>query len=266
MYVSFPWYDFEEYRTHNDELWARLRARLRDQGIAALPIELERVRPYEEQWCSGRLLLGQACGFDLMSEVGARLRPLLRPVFELDGVAPGGYQSVLLARPGADAEDLESFRGARAAINMPSSHSGCQLLRAMVAPLARDRRFFASVWQSNSHEASLERLAEGAVDVACIDRVSLQLLARCRPSLVSELRPIALSPCFPSPPFVMSASLPEPVAQLVATELGQLLDEGAGTALGIVGAMPATRGDYEAMRTLAREADGSRLRAWPTGS
>jgi ABC-type phosphate/phosphonate transport system substrate-binding protein len=75
-------------------------------------------------------------------------------------------------------------------------------LRALVAPLARDGRFFDSVLPSGAHRSSLELLAKGAVDVAAIDCVTYALLRRVRPNLVAGTRVIAETEAVPALPYV----------------------------------------------------------------
>ena len=62
---------------------------------------------------------------------------------------------------GAAVAGLDDLRGRVAAINDPDFHSGSNALRALVAPLARDGRFFGAVKVSGSHALSLAKHRAG---------------------------------------------------------------------------------------------------------
>ena len=79
------------------------------------------------------------------------------------------------------------------------------LPRRLIAPLARDGRFFETVAITGSHAASAAAVANGEADAAAIDCVTFALLQRHRPHVVAELRTIASTFATPTPPFVTSS-------------------------------------------------------------
>ncbi|HEX6120150.1 MAG TPA: PhnD/SsuA/transferrin family substrate-binding protein, partial [Dongiaceae bacterium] len=87
-------------------------------------------------------------------------------------------------------------------VNGYGSHSGCNALRATVAPLARDGRFFASVAASGSHAQSIAALGRGEADVTAVDCVVHALLARARPELTGLVRSIGRTVSAPVGPYV----------------------------------------------------------------
>ena len=102
-------------------------------------------------------------------------------------------------------EGLADLRGKVAAINQPDSHSGSNALRALIAPLGRDGRFFGRVEVGGSHAASLAMVAAGAADVAAIDCVSHALLARHRPAALAGTGVLCRTAAAPALPFVTRA-------------------------------------------------------------
>jgi hypothetical protein len=88
-------------------------------------------------------------------------------------------------------------------------------LRALVAPLSHDGRFFAGIEVRGSHRASLTMVAPGEADVAAIDCVIHALLARYRPAALAGTRPLGWTPGAPAPPFVIKAEAGEPRFRMV---------------------------------------------------
>jgi len=99
---------------------------------------------------------------------------------------------------------LADLRGARCVVNEATSHSGTNALRPLVAELARDGRFFASVTASGSHSDSLEHVRAGKADVACIDTVVFELVRKVRPDHLAGLRALARTQPALAPPYVTS--------------------------------------------------------------
>lgn len=206
--ASLPWYDLEEVRWATDELWCRLAERLRRYGFRGVPPILERRMPYLEQWSSGRLLLSQACGYDVLLAYPQHLRLLATPRYAAEGCEGPYYRSLVVVRDDIRCREIRELRGGRCVINSETSQSGMNVLRALVAPLAEGGRFFAEVEISGSHEGSLERIRRGDADVAAIDCVTWALLGRHRPGSLDGLRVLGRTPAALAPPFVTSAALP----------------------------------------------------------
>ncbi|MBZ0135968.1 MAG: PhnD/SsuA/transferrin family substrate-binding protein [Planctomycetes bacterium] len=202
--VSLPWYDLPEIRHATDAFWGAVSAQLREQGIDFAPERLEREIDHREQWVHPSLLFTQACGYDVAVDHAVHLRVVAAPCFVLPGCEAHYYSSFVLVRDDADCEELADLRDTRCAINNHTSHSGTNALRAMIAPVARDGRFFKLIQTSGSHANSLDLLRAGGVDVICIDAITHGLLSRYRPKSVKGTRVLAQTPFAPAPPFVTS--------------------------------------------------------------
>ena len=203
--ASLPMYDADPQAV--DVWWRAISRALHAQGMADVPAFLDKPVHLDAHWRDPRLLLSQACGYPLVTS----LLPHVQVVGVLRYTAPGcsgfDYRSELVARTG-DAESIEGFRGRVAAINSPDSHSGCNALRGLVAPLARDGAFFADQLVSGSHRRSLVAVQSGAADIAAIDCVTLAGLRRRDPALLRGLRVVGSTAPAPGLPLVTSAATP----------------------------------------------------------
>jgi ABC-type phosphate/phosphonate transport system substrate-binding protein len=206
--ASLPWYDLKEVRGATDALWRELARQFRRLGLPDVPQRLTRSIPYERQWRSAGFLFGQACGYDARIAYRRELQVVATPQYDAAGCEGNSYSSFVVARRDAPFRSVEDLRGTRCAINSPTSHSGMNVLRALVAPLQRNGRFFADVLVSGSHEASLLRIQRGQADVAAIDCVTYALLARHRPQALVGIRVLHRTQCVPAPPYVTAASTP----------------------------------------------------------
>jgi ABC-type phosphate/phosphonate transport system substrate-binding protein len=210
MWLScLPWYDLHELRSATDALWLRIAENLRASGIKHVPKHLNRSLHYEDQWDSGNLLLGQACGYDVALAFADRLRVVSAPEFDLDGCEGATYRSFVVVREDNPVTSIQDLRGLRCVINTPTSHSGMNVLRALVAPLSEDGYFFKSVEISGAHERSLELLHHQKADVAAIDCITYGLLKRVRPQALEGIRVIHQTNTVAAPPFVTSQNTSE---------------------------------------------------------
>lgn len=212
--ASLAMYDHPAQRAANDRIWAELSRRLRARGIAA-PAMLDRTRPVETIWRDPALLLAQACGYPLVSQPDLALRVVGVPVYAAPDCSDGAHVSYLVTRAGNPQDRLAEYRGGRAAINARHSNSGYNLLRATIAPLAVDGRFFGAVIETGSHRASLAALAERRADLAAIDAVTYAAVQRFEPAVTARLRVLAKTAKSPALPFVTARATPlETVAAL----------------------------------------------------
>lgn len=256
MFACLPWYDLAELRRATDALWRRVSDELRATGIAGVPDALNRRLHYEDQWSSGALLLGQACGYDVAIAYAHHLQLVSTPCYGLDGCDGPSYRSFVVVRADDPAATIEDLRGRRCLINTPTSHSGSNVLRSLVAPLSVDGRFFSSVTVSGAHETSLELLRAGDADVAAIDCVTFGLLRRVRPAALAGARVIHETVRVPAPPYVTSSSTPpQTVAALrraLATAVG---DPAVAGPLMMTGVEQLSADDYAPIIELERQAD-----------
>jgi ABC-type phosphate/phosphonate transport system substrate-binding protein len=194
-------YDPVELHATVDAWWSGLASALRAEGVQNVPERLDRSRPLEALWGAPDLLLTQTCGYPLFGSWAGRLQYLATPRHTAPGCAGAGYCSWIVVAADSPARDIEDLRGARCSINARHSHSGYNVLRALVAPLARNGRFFASVACSGGHAESLAQVARGEADVATIDCVTHALLSRYRPQAVAATRIIGRTADAPGLPY-----------------------------------------------------------------
>jgi len=204
--AGLPMYDPPELHAAVDEWWSGLARALRAAGVADVPDRLDRSRAAEALWDAPDLLLAQSCGYPLMRDWAGRLRYVATPCYAAPGCAGAAYCSWIVVGADSPAQAVADLRGARCSINGRNSHSGFNALRALVAPLARDGRFFGAVAISGSHAESLAQVARGEADVAAIDCVTHALLARCRPAVAARTRILARTAGAPSLPYVTRAA------------------------------------------------------------
>lgn len=256
VFACLPWYDLSELRAATDALWARIASELNAGGIAGVPRALDRALHYEDQWDSGSLLLGQACGYDVAIAYTHQLQLVATPCYAIDGCEGPTYRSFVVVRADSAVDSVEALRGSRCLINTPTSHSGMNVLRSLIAPLAHNGRFFSSAIVSGAHETSLELLRAKEADVAAIDCVTYGLLQRARPALLEGTRVIHRTVSVPAPPYVTSASTPAPiVAGLRAAIAKAVADPVISEPLSIAGIEALTLEDYASIAELEREAD-----------
>ena len=254
--ACLPMYDLPEVQPALAGLWAGIARQLRCQGVADVPAGLADEQPAGALWSSPDLLLSQCCGADLVGGWAETLLPLATPCYRAPGCAGPRYASLVVIAAGAAVAGLDDLRGRVAAINHPDSHSGSNALRALVAPLARDGRFFGAVKVSGSHARSLASVAQGAADVAAIDCITHALLARHRPAALEGTRVLCRTAAAPAPPFVTSAgAAPALVARLRAALHAAIADPalaGARADLLLDGIEILPRAAYRRIRAFAR--------------
>jgi ABC-type phosphate/phosphonate transport system substrate-binding protein len=203
--AGLPMYDLPELRWAHDAWWQALARAFRAAGVADLPPALDRSLGHHELWGRRDLLLGQACGYPLTHEFADRLALVATPCYAAPGCSGASYRSWILVRDDSGTFRLEQLAGGRAAINDRASQSGCNALKALVAPLAKGRRFFASVIVVGSHVESVAAVRDGRADVAAVDCVTYALLARHRPAALFGTRIIAAGATTPALPYVTAA-------------------------------------------------------------
>lgn len=223
--ASLPWYDLPEIRSATDALWDGIRRHLAGHGIDEAPHELDRRQPHEEVWAAPDLLFSQACGYDVLIAYPDTLRLVATPHYRADGCAGDHYASFVVVRDGAGYDAIEDLRGTRCVINSPTSHSGMNILRSIVAPLHEDGRFFSQVKFSGSHASSLYYITSGAADVATIDCVTHALIAAHRPEALDGTHVIGRTERVLAPPFVTHASADDDRVERIRGALDDALSD-----------------------------------------
>ena len=197
-------HDHPAARWATDALWSALGAALAGHGVRA-PATLDRRANYATVWNEPGLVLSQTCGYPYATALRGKVQLVATPVYRAAGCDGARYCSVLLVRAGDPAETLADLRGGRVACNAADSQSGHNALRAAVAPLARDCRFFAASMVTGSHGASATAVASGAADLCAIDCVTWAMLRRYEPQRTAGLRVLGRTSSAPGLPLITAA-------------------------------------------------------------
>lgn len=200
-------------------------------------------------WLAPELLVTQTCGYPLMTQLRGQVRVIGRPRYELAHSSHGEHCSLLLTRGDNPRTALADFYDSRGVINGHDSNSGMNLLRERLAPLQRDGRFFTRVGISGAHRESLRWLREDRADLAAIDSVTYDYLARFAAQEVAGLRIVTHSAPSPTLPYIGPRHLnDEQVAQirqamnLALQDLPHVVET-----LGIQEVLPASEDDYHVL-------------------
>jgi ABC-type phosphate/phosphonate transport system substrate-binding protein len=199
-------YDPPELVAVNDALWTAVRSRLEAEGVTGAPDHLTRGAPLDRIWSDPGLLLGQTCGYPLMTSLRGRVALVATPHYRALGCEGPFYRSAVVVRRDDPAGGLAGLRGARCAVNAFDSNSGMNLLRAEVAPLAGGAAFFGAVSITGGHAASVQAVASAEADVAAIDCVTWAHFQRLRPAMVGTLRVLSWTAASPGLPLITAAS------------------------------------------------------------
>jgi len=204
MLAALPMYDFPELRAATDALWNAIGTRLRDRGVAA-PKTLERGQSLEKIWGDPNLLLGQTCGYPLVTSLAGKVFVLATPRYSAEGCEGAFYRSAIIVRQADPASSLTDLRGRRCAVNDAASNSGMNVLRAEIAALAPAAGpYFSAIVMTGAHVASAQAVAGGQADVAALDCVTWAHLQRLRPAAARALRVLCWTRASPGLPLITS--------------------------------------------------------------
>lgn len=251
--ASLGMYDHPAQQAANDRLWTALAKRLRARGIGA-PDQLDRSRTVEAIWRDPNLLFAQACGYPLVTDPELALQVIGIPVYDVPDCEDGRHVSYLVARRADGDGPVSTFRNRRAAINARTSNTGYNLLRAAVAPHARNGRFFGAVIETGSHRASVDAVCADRADIAAIDAVSFAALRRFDPDAVSRLRIVDRTAETPALPFVTAAATTEETIVALRETLADVIADPAlaraRTLLFLADVIPSGREPFDRVRAL----------------
>ena len=94
--ASLGMYDHPAQRLANDALWARIADELRRRGVADLPATLDRDRDLDAIWRDPELILGQACGYPMITDAALPLRIVALPVYECPACRDSTHHSLIV--------------------------------------------------------------------------------------------------------------------------------------------------------------------------
>ncbi|WP_192499003.1 phosphate/phosphite/phosphonate ABC transporter substrate-binding protein [Skermanella pratensis] len=198
-------YDLPELRDAHIALWSAVARHMDEAGLDGVPGLLTFDGAPADLWQAPDLFLSQTCGLPLVTSLGGMVRVVATPRYRAPGCSGSRHRGFIVVGADSPVQRLVELRGSRCIINGWDSNTGMNMLRAAVAPLARDGRFFGSVSVSGSHLASLHRVADGGADVAAVDCVTFAHLSRHRASLVEGVRVLAVTAATPCLPLVTAA-------------------------------------------------------------
>lgn len=204
-------------------------------------------------WLSPRLLVTQTCGYPLMTALRGQVQVIGRPVYQLPHSAGGNHCSVLVARADDERQGLEDFRGSHGLLNSRDSNSGMNLLRHALAPLQRGGQFFGQVSLTGGHRNSLAAIKAGRGDLAAIDSVTFDYLARDSSQEVAGVKVIGCTASGPCLPYITRLGVDgEQIRQAMNQALQDLPDVAQVLAIGEV--IAASEQDYELLIDYERQA------------
>jgi phosphonate transport system substrate-binding protein len=230
------------------------------------PVRLLDQAPWQEREHAlrhGRAQLGVVCGLQYVRAEHA-LALLAAPVMR--GRRYGGrplYFSDVVVRRDLLANSFDALKGARFAVNEPTSHSGYGIVRYALAERRYDGSFFSAVIESGAHERSLELVLNGQADAAAIDSTVLETELRRRPRLAEKLRVVATFGPSPSPPLVASGLAGATLRAAVVDALQCMPLDPFGIKVlmnaRVARFAPVADADYEPIREMARLRERVRL-------
>jgi ABC-type phosphate/phosphonate transport system substrate-binding protein len=206
MLASLPMYDFPEVTAATDSWWSGVASALQRAGLDDVPQALTR-DPDVDLLHSQALLLSQTCGYPLTHALAGVVALVATPAYSADGCSGADYCSLIVVSEDSPAAGLGDLRGAACAYSRRHSHSGYNALRAALAPLADDGRFFSRTIESGGHPASIALVATGKVDVCAVDCVTHALIARYQPDALGGTRVLGVTEHAPGLPYVTRAGV-----------------------------------------------------------
>jgi ABC-type phosphate/phosphonate transport system substrate-binding protein len=233
MIASLPMYLRPETRAATNALWAATRDALRARGIAA-PDALDHDASPQAAWADPDLVLSQICNLPWRLGFDRQVTLVAVADHRLPDTPPGHYHSALVIRRDDPRDHIAAFNGATLALNGADSQSGWG---APAAAAARAGIAFGAARTTGAHLESARAVASGAADIAGIDAVTWEMIARWDP-FARDLRVLARTPPTPALAYVTAAGRdPGPIRDALTQALEALPDEARAT-LGVFAILP----------------------------
>lgn len=205
------------------DLWTFLRQTWGTHGPEDVPQAVLWPQDLHAHWLAPELLLSQTCGYPLTHSLQGKVQ--LAGAFQYDAPGCEGMycRSVLITRDEHAHRAVKDFRDQRVAFNSVDSQSGYNVLRALVAPLALQGRFFGQALATGSHRLSVDAVREGRADLAAIDCVTWALLQNYAPRATQGLQAIGFSAPYPGLPLITALRTPPDQLQALRAGLKSLI-------------------------------------------
>lgn len=247
--------------------WAALAQLLRaDAAVPAqdIPTELGEPPDCHAQWLQDDLLLSQACGYPLVTQLAHRVQLVGSLAYDAPGVDGIQCRSQFICRVQDGRHILSDFAGSTLAFNDSISQSGYNALRALVATTTTQRPFFAHALRTGAHYRSIEAVRSGQADMAALDPVSWSLWQQGHPAQAAELRVFGQSAPYPGLPLITSLQTPAPLLAALRRTLQTVCSEaahaGVRAPLRISGFVATSMDDYQRCLELQEQAFARGLR------
>jgi len=240
--AHFGMYPFAHLNDAYDELWAAVAAR-----IDGAPTTLCRSLDLHSTWHSPELLVGQTCGWPLITELAGVVEVFGAFDVRVPFASQGHYRTVLVASKPIGIEELRRNPATVVAVNGLDSLSGWVSLQWAWGGQP------ANVLETGGHVLSMRAVASGEAQVASIDAMSFEFLAQVEPTTVGRLHIIGHGPSVGTLPLVMSKALAGRRAEVRQAFAEAMLDPALSAVLArlrINGFVPRELSDYESLRSL----------------
>ena len=248
--------------------WAALAELLRQDGpseLADIPGELSLPPDCHVQWLEPDLLLSQACGYPLVTQLAGKVQLVGTFAYDAPGVQGTACRSQLICRAQDPRNALADFAGSTLAYNDSISQSGYNALRALVAQRGpAPSPFFSASTMTGAHYRSIEAVRQGEADMAAVDAVSWALWQRSQPTRAPALRAFGQTEAYPGLPLITSLQTPPSVLAALRRGLHAVASDAAYAAvrapLLISGFVPTQLADYRRCLDMQQEAFSLGLR------
>jgi ABC-type phosphate/phosphonate transport system substrate-binding protein len=243
--ASLAMYPYPHLRSAYDQLWESVRSRL-SLAASALDWVLDALPACRRD----DLLLGQTCGWPLITELASIVRVVGTFDYDVEGASSGTYCSVLISNRDESLADILRQPDLVVAANSADSLSGWISLRSVAATHGvRLGEYRETIQWTGSHAASIDAVRRRRANLASIDAVSWSHLDGSGLSIVGH------GPRVPCLPLVTSGSSTDAVvselrAALTATVHDPAMADVCAT-LKIRDFLDRELADYEGLPALA---------------
>jgi phosphonate transport system substrate-binding protein len=164
-----------------------------------------------------------------------------------------GYSGVIVSKASSKIKKLEDARGKSFAFVDPQSASGYLLpmIHFLQDKKFKPEQFFKNVKFGGSHEANIEAVIDGDIDVAATNDREIEIAIKDGEiKSASDLNVLWKSQPIPTAPLAYRKELPASLKTALREAVLGFQDKKALERIGLKGFMPATDAEYEPIRKL----------------